>query len=394
MGFIDNIKKKFQESVNKMAQPQQQAEQPQQMSIADRFKQFLNSKNTMSTMIRSNPVLRQNAVDRFKQFSQRQQQPQQTEQQQEQQQTATQNIQGAERVNLPTNNKTVGLTANNTGKKQTTSISEEDLRKNFKKANPNATDEEVNNAVARLKAGQKGDKVQVGQAVAQSNANDSSKNEILKTTKQYIDAQTPQQAIEDKYDTGYEFKRDRNGNFKLQGKMFKEPELITDLKKMFQVNTRDNNWNPETIAEFVGETKSAIGQSIGATADDTLAGITKGVAGMGEGIDDFKNYAYAQIIDWTSNLKRDEKAKDDLKSYAEDIRQKTSETGDWVNNIQDWQEEANEGSTLGQKGQQVTEGIGSSVPTMALELATGGLGKVGEVASKVGMGLMRTKFCW
>lgn len=389
MGFIDNIKKKFQESVNKMAQQPQQQQPQQQMSTADRFKQFLNSKNTMSTMIRSNPVLRQNAVDRFKQFSQRQQQVEQP-----QEQTATQNVQGAERVNLPTNNKTVGLTANNTGKKQTASISEEDLRKNFKKANPNATDEEVNNAVARLKAGQKGDKVQVGQAVANSNANASSKNEILQTTKQYIDAQTPQQAIEDKYDTGYEFKRDRNGNFKLQGKMFKEPEVITDLKKMFQINTRDQNWNPETIAEFVGETKSAIGQSIGATADDTLAGITKGVAGMGEGIDDFKNYAYAQIVDWAGNLTKDTEHKEDLKSYAEDIRQKTSETGDWVNNIQDWQDEANEGSTLGQKGQQVTEGIGSSVPTMALELATGGLGKVGEVASKVGMGLMRTKFCW
>lgn len=144
MGFIDNIKKKFQESVNKMAQ-QPQAEQP--TSIADRFKQFLNGTNTMSTMIRSNPVLRQNAVDRFKQFSQRQQeQPQQ----QEQQQTATQNIQGAERVNLPTKN--IGTTANNQSTKATVKFDEQKARETFKKANPNATDEEINNAVARLKA--------------------------------------------------------------------------------------------------------------------------------------------------------------------------------------------------------------------------------------------------
>ena len=143
MGFIDNIKKKFQESVNKMAQPQQQ---PQQTSIADRFKQFLNSTNTMSTMIRSNPVLRQNAVDRFKQFSQRQQQVEQPQQQQ----TATQNVQGAERVNLPTKN--IGTTANNQTTKATVKFDEQKARETFKKANPNATDEEINNAVARLKA--------------------------------------------------------------------------------------------------------------------------------------------------------------------------------------------------------------------------------------------------
>lgn len=138
MGFIDNIKKKFQESVNKMAQPQPVQ---QQMSTADRFKQFLNSNNAVSNIIRSNPVLSKRANERI---SYLQEQP-------KEQQTATQNITGAERtVNLPT--KAVGTTANNQSTQVSVKFDEKKARETFKKANPKATEEEINQAVERLKA--------------------------------------------------------------------------------------------------------------------------------------------------------------------------------------------------------------------------------------------------
>ena len=380
MGFIDKLKKRIQESVNN-SQATAQQQQPVQMSTADRFKQFLNSKNAVSNIIRSNPVLSKRANERI---SYLQEQP-------KEQQTATQNIIGAERtVNLPT--KAVGTTANNqTVRKTSATLDEDAIRTQFKKANPNATEEEINNAVANLSKNKKAtteQKVQVAQSVAQSNTNNTTKQEITKIAKDMIDKQVPQQAQEQPTDTGYEFKRNAHtGRFELKGKILKEPEAITELKKTFKLNTAEG-WTPESIAEFITDTRFELGQIAGQTAENTLASITKGVAGMGEGIDDFKNYAYAQIVDWAGNLTKDEKHREDLKSYAEDIRRDTAETGKWIENLQDWQEESQEGSVLGGKGEQVGEGIGSSVPTMAIDLLTAGAGKLATVGRAIGIGTM------
>ena len=144
MGFIDKLKKRIQESVNN-SQATAQQQQPVQMSTADRFKQFLNSKNAVSNIIRSNPVLSKRANERI---SYLQEQP-------KEQQTATQNITGAERtVNLPTNDKKAGLTANNTGTTKTnTNFDEKETRKML--ASRGYTEQQINDTIASLQGGKK-----------------------------------------------------------------------------------------------------------------------------------------------------------------------------------------------------------------------------------------------
>lgn len=143
MGFIDKLKKRIQESVNNSQATAQQ--QPVQMSTADRFKQFLNSKNAVSNIIRSNPVLSKRANERI---SYLQEQP-------KEQQTATQNITGAERTaNLPTNDKKAGLTANNTGTTKTnTNFDEKETRKML--ASRGYTEQQINDTIASLQGGKK-----------------------------------------------------------------------------------------------------------------------------------------------------------------------------------------------------------------------------------------------
>lgn len=363
MAFKDRIKKALQQGKKEVQAPP---------TTAESFKQFLATKQ------QSEPKIFNNATNWMMNSAINQRNANRTARQ-----TATQNVRNAERTVQPVVSTKSDLTGNTTVR-QNTQVSDEDLKKMFKQYNPNATDVELDTYVRNAKANG-GNTQLMAQATVNSNANNTTKNTVLEATKQNALAETPQLAQEKPYETGEKFVRNkRTGDFELKGTVLKEPQVITDLKKAFsQENAK--GWNLFNASSMLYKTVTGGAEAVGETAKDTGVSVLKGIAGMGEGIDDFKNYAYAQMVDWASNLTKNEKGKDDLKSYATDIREEASKSGKWLTNIQEWQDDANKNSALGKKGEQAGEAIGSSIPTMALDVASGGLGKAGQVLSKSGL---------
>lgn len=132
MAFIDKIKKALQQGQKEVQAPPTKAES---------FKQYVANKQA------SEPKIFNNATNWMMNSALNQRD-------RTVRQTATQNITGAERTiqTQPVARGKVGLTSNNIAPVKEQEFDEQNMRATFKQYNPNATDEELDNYINRLKA--------------------------------------------------------------------------------------------------------------------------------------------------------------------------------------------------------------------------------------------------
>lgn len=163
MAFKDRIKKALQQGKKEVQAPP---------TTAESFKQFLATKQ------QSEPKIFNNATNWMMNSAINQRNANRTARQ-----TATQNVRNAERTVQPVASTKSDLTGNTTVR-QNTQISDEEMKKMFKKANPNATDVELDTYVRNAKAN--GKQLPTQQANSGIQGNKQSLPENIKETGQVI----------------------------------------------------------------------------------------------------------------------------------------------------------------------------------------------------------------
>lgn len=167
-------------------------------------------------------------------------------------------------------------------------------------------------------------------------------------------------------------------------KFFKEPEAIRDLKHYYN-QYRQEGWNAENVLSFLGDAFYATGQTISDTGENVGNNLGKGLAGIGEGIDDLKTHTYAQLADWAGQISKNE----NLRDYANELHEEAStQEGNWLTEMQNRVEATSDSSVLGTKGQQVIEGAGTSLPAIVVGSVSGGLGTLGAVLEQGTLGVL------
>lgn len=211
-------------------------------------------------------------------------------------------------------------------------------------------------------------------------------------------AESLQKAIEDKeqkekiqrtedtpiYDTGTKVKRNGKGEWEIKDKIFKEPETMTDLKDRIKKSGIDGLTFDEfkdNVVDAFDTTKYILEDS----AAHGLGNVFKGIAGVGEGIDDAGHYGFAQLVKLAGNIGNNQ----ELKDWADEIEYDTSKTGKWLQWLEEKTNDAKADSVFGNKSERVAEGVGSTIPTMVVDLlTTGGTGTIAKIGKTAGLGLM------
>lgn len=186
------------------------------------------------------------------------------------------------------------------------------------------------------------------------------------------------------YDTGTKVKRNGKGEWEIKDKVFKEPEVITDLKDRIKKSGLDGL----TLDEFKDNVVDALDTTRFVIEDSAAHGLGKvftGIAGVGEGIDDAAHYGFAQLVKLAGNIGNNQ----ELKDWSKKIEYDASKTGKWLQWLEDKTNDAKADSVFGAKSERVAEGVGSTIPTMLVDLlTTGGTGTMAKIGKAAGLGLM------
>ena len=126
-------------------------------------------------------------------------------------------------------------------------------------------------------------------------------------------------------------------------------------------NSSSNKWFKADLFND-GYQFGDISKTVGATVGDIGVDVTKGIMNIGEGIGDLLTYGQAQIYDWKGNSER---ANELRKNAQESLVDKA------FNPIDEY---LDRGSVLGEKADNIVEGIGYVVGMTAISIASGGAG--------------------